>query len=131
MDAALIRKLDLWWSRIVRYRYASDGGFCQCYTCSVVDSVIRMDNGHFIDRAYLGYRFDENNCRVQCRKCNRLLSGNIERYEILLRHDLGDDLIDDMLASKSKPLEWDDNEAKAMITKWRAECRLLRNQKRF
>jgi hypothetical protein len=131
MDAKLIRKLDLWWSRIVRYRAAGKGGFAQCYTCAVVDSVVQMDNGHFIDRAWLGHRFSENNCRIQCRKCNRLMSGNIDRYEVLLRKELGDAIIDDMIANKEAPLEISEKEAKSLITKWRAECRLLRNQKGF
>lgn len=131
MDAKLIRKCDLWFSRVVRYRAAGKGGFAQCYTCSVVDSVVQMDNGHFIDRAYLGHRFSEDNCRIQCRKCNRLMSGNIERYEVMLRHELGDEMVDEMKANKEKPLEWDDKDAQTMIKKWRAECRVLRLEKGF
>lgn len=131
MDAKLIRKCDLWFSRVVRYRAAGKGGFSQCYTCSVVDSVVQMDAGHFLDRAYLGHRFNEDNVRIQCRKCNRLMSGNIERYEMLLRHELGDDVVDDMKENKSIALTWDDKEAEAMIRKWRAECRVLRLDKGF
>lgn len=131
MEAKLIKKLDLWWSRVVRYRAAGKGGFAQCYTCSVVDSVVQQDNGHFLNRAYLGHRFNPDNCRIQCRKCNRLLDGNIKRYEVLLRHELGDELVDDLKKSKDRPLEWDDRDAKTMITKWRAECRVLRLDKGF
>ena len=131
MDAKLIRKLDLWWSRVVRYRAAGKGGFAQCYTCPVIDSVVQMDNGHFIDRAWLNVRFHEDNCRIQCRKCNRLMDGNIDRYRVLLTRELGQEKISELEELKDKPLALDDKDAQALVKKWRAECRLLRNEKGF
>lgn len=131
MDAKLIKKLDLWWSRIVRYKAAGKGGFAQCFTCSVVDSVVQMDNGHFLDRAWLNTRFHEDNCRIQCRKCNRLMSGNIDRYRVLLVKDIGQEKVDALEELKDQPLSLDDKDAQSLIKQWRAECRVLRNEKKF
>jgi hypothetical protein len=131
MDAKLIRKLDLWFSRVVRYRAAGKGGFAQCFTCSVIDSVVQMDNGHYLDRAWLGTRFHEDNCRIQCRKCNRLMTGNIPRYKIMLTKDIGEERISELEELKDKPLALSDKEANELVRKWRAECRSIRLDKNF
>lgn len=131
VSAPTINKLDLWFSRVVRYRAASPGGFAQCFTCSTIDSVIQMDNGHFIDRAWLNTRYDPNNCRVQCKKCNRHLDGNIKRFSVLLGNQIGKEEVIQLQERSKEPWEMTEQEAKLLISRWRAECRQLRKDKNF
>ena len=131
VSAELIRKMDLWFSRLVRYRAASKGGFSQCFTCSTIDSVVQMDCGHYIDREWLNTRFDPDNCRVQCRKCNRHLDGNIKRFSVLLGNYIGKEEVIQLQERSKEPWDMTEREAKELITKWRAECRQLRKDKNF
>ena len=131
VSAETIRKMDQNFSRLVRYRAASKGGFAQCFTCSVIDSVIQMDCGHYIDREWLNTRFNPDNCRVQCRKCNRHLDGNKKRFSVLLLNYLGKEEVIQLQERSKEPWEMTEQEAKLLISRWRAECRQLRKDKNF
>ena len=48
-----------------------------------------MDNAHWIKRGYFGTRWEEDNCRVCCRNCNRTLNGNYEVYTPKIKRELG------------------------------------------
>ena len=126
-----IGDLDLWFSRLVRYRAAGKGGFAQCFTCSTIDSVVMMDNGHYLDRAWMGTRFDEDNCRIQCRKCNRMMDGNTERYGMLLKKEIGEERFKALQEKMSNTFDMNEDEIKAEISKCRRECRRLRKEKGF
>ena len=67
----LKKELDKWFSLYIRLREANEYGMCQCFTCGVVRHYKDgMQNGHFQSRKHLSTRFDEENCQVQCVKCN-------------------------------------------------------------
>lgn len=50
-------------------------------TCNTIVFWKEIHNGHFIDRAHMGTRFDPDNCHPQCVNCNVFRSGNILVYE--------------------------------------------------
>ena len=66
----LKKELDKWFSLYIRLREATDTGLCQCFTCGKVAHYKSMQCGHFQSRRFLPTRFDEENCQVQCQKCN-------------------------------------------------------------
>ena len=70
----------------IRLREANEYGMCQCFTCGVVRHYKDgMQNGHFQSRKHLSTRFDEENCQVQCVKCNVYSWG--EQYKFALGLD--------------------------------------------
>lgn len=75
--APLIKELDTIFSIYIRLVNADNLGNVKCYTCGK-KGFWKMDNmqcGHFISRSNKKYRFDEENCRVQCITCNVFKSG--------------------------------------------------------
>lgn len=95
-----IKELDSIFSKYIRLK-ASKNGVAMCVTCAKFDSWKFMDCGHFIVRGKIGTRFDERNCHVQCRDCNRLKQGNMKRYEQYMKAKYGPKILDE-LKVKSK-----------------------------
>ncbi len=52
----------------------------KCITCGKLLSISFCDAGHFVSRRYNSTLFDEKNCHLQCRYCNRYLNGNLLEY---------------------------------------------------
>jgi len=82
----LKKDLDTIFSIYIRLREANEYGMVQCFTCGIVRGYKDgMQNGHFQSRKHLSTRFDEENCQVQCVKCNVYSWG--EQYKFSLRLD--------------------------------------------
>jgi hypothetical protein len=83
----LKKELDTIFSVFIRLREANEYGYCQCFTCGKVGHYKTggMQNGHFQSRKHMTTRFDEENCQVQCIKCNIFDSG--QQYLFSLRLD--------------------------------------------
>ena len=82
----LKKELDKWFSLYIRLREANEYGMVQCFTCGIVRGYKDgMQNGHFQSRKHTATRFDEENCQVQCIKCNIFDSG--QQYLFSLRLD--------------------------------------------
>ena len=52
----------------------------KCITCGKLLNIGFCDAGHFVSRRYNSTLFDEKNCHLQCRYCNRFLNGNPLEY---------------------------------------------------
>ena len=100
----LIKELDTVFSRYIR-RKASNNGVAMCVTCAKFDSWKLMDCGHFIVRGKIGTRFDEKNCHVQCRDCNRMKQGNMKRYERYMKAKYGQKVIDELKLKAKTPIK--------------------------
>ena len=83
----LKKELDKWFSLYIRLRDANEYGMVQCFTCGIVRGYKDgMQNGHFQSRKHLATRFDEENCQVQCIKCNMFSQG--EQFKFGLNLDV-------------------------------------------
>ena len=81
----LKKELDKWFSLYIRLREANEYGMIQCFTCGIVRGYKDgMQNGHFQSRKHLATRFDEENCQVQCIKCNMFSQGEQFKFGINL-----------------------------------------------
>ena len=81
----LKKELDKWFSLYIRLRDANEYGMIQCFTCGIVRGYKDgMQNGHFQSRKHLATRFDEENCQVQCIKCNMFSQGEQFKFGINL-----------------------------------------------
>lgn len=73
--------LDRIFSLFIRAKYLKS-----CYTCGYVG---KLQNGHFVSRAYLPTRWNESNCRPQCAMCNIWGRGKLLDFEENLIKELG------------------------------------------
>ena len=81
----LKKELDTIFSIFIRLREANEYGMCQCFTCGVVRHYKDgMQNGHFQSRKHMATRFDEDNCQVQCIKCNMFSQGEQFKFGLNL-----------------------------------------------
>ena len=87
----LKKELDTIFSVYIRLREANEYGYCQCHTCGVVRHYKDgMQNGHFQSRKHLSTRFDEENCQVQCVKCNMFSQGEQFKFGLNLDSKYGE-----------------------------------------
>ena len=87
----LKKELDKWFSLYIRLRDANEYGMVQCFTCGVVRGYKDgMQNGHFQSRKHLSTRFDEENCQVQCIKCNMFSQGEQFKFGLNLDAKYGE-----------------------------------------
>ena len=87
----LKKELDKWFSLYIRLREANEYGMVQCFTCGVVRGYKDgMQNGHFQSRKHMSTRFDEENCQVQCMKCNMFSQGEQFKFGMNLDSKYGE-----------------------------------------
>ena len=110
--STLIQTLDNLISRYVRLNERN-----VCYTCAGYGN----EAGHFIQRAIEKYRHDLINVHCQCHNCNVDKSGNLEVYEIALRVEYGDEIVNKMLADKKANVffRYDEAHLKSEIKRFR------------
>ena len=85
----LKKELDKWFSLYIRLRNATNEGLTQCYTCGKVDHYKRLQCGHFQSRRHHATRWNEQNCQVQCVKCNMYEQGEQWKFGLQLDHKYG------------------------------------------
>lgn len=102
----LVKKLDNVFSLYIRLKQNKKWK-CQCYTCWVIKHYKEMQNWHYITRWNYKYRWDEDNCKVQCYVCNIIKSWNYQIYTIKM--------IDEYWRSKVEKMI-NDNEIKKIST---------------
>jgi hypothetical protein len=128
----LVHLLDAEISFFVRASEAIKAGspVIKCYTCGSPYYWQAMDCGHFEPRAEIGTRWDLNNLRPQCKRCNWTLEGNKVEYKRLLEAELGKDVVDQLhviaqgYRGAKIPREW----LIEQIKLWRAKNAPLRKE---
>ena len=87
----LKKELDKWFSLYIRLREANEYGMVQCFTCGIVRGYKDgMQNGHFQSRKHMATRFHEDNCQVQCIKCNMYSQGEQFKFGLALDFKYGE-----------------------------------------
>jgi len=88
----LKKELDTIFSIYIRLRSANEYGMCQCFTCGKVGHYKTggMQNGHFQSRKHMATRFHEDNCQVQCIKCNMFSQGEQFKFGLNLDSKYGE-----------------------------------------
>lgn len=75
----LEKNLDKYYSKYVRLKYTTVNG-CKCYTCGITHDWKIMQCGHFISRRNKATRWLLDNLRPQCKACNQIKHGNLEKF---------------------------------------------------
>ena len=86
----LKKELDKWFSLYIRLRECSDTGAAVCFTCGKMSHYKTLQNGHFQSRRFMATRFDEENCQVQCVKCNMYSQGEQYKFGLALDSKYGE-----------------------------------------
>lgn len=76
----LKKKLDKLFSVYIRTKYADSNGYVSCFTCATKKPWKEMQCGHFVSRLHLSTRYDEGNCRPQCKGCNIFGGGRVAAF---------------------------------------------------
>lgn len=103
---SLIVLADKLFADDVKEKAADENGYAQCFTCDCVYHLddVTTDNkkiiqlGHYTDRKYYRFRWDIDNCKVQCIYCNQGKGGNIKVFA----EKLGQRLVDRFEEGKRK-----------------------------
>ena len=88
------KEAQIEFNKYVRFRDAGRG----CISCGSACGEGAIggsgDAGHFRSRGSAPHlRFDERNCHLQCKHCNRYLSGNVADYRVGLVERMGLDAV--------------------------------------
>ena len=94
----LKKELDKLFSLYIRLREATEyEGLVQCFTSGIVRHYKEgMQNGHFQSRKHLSTRFDEENCQVQCVKCNVYAWGEQYKFALALDSKYGEGIAEEL-----------------------------------
>ena len=118
-------KLDTVHSIWIRKRFADDRGYVKCVTCPSVAHWKTMDASHFIPRGKLATRYHEKNCHVGCTQCNRFLRGNLVKYEIFMRSEYGEEVIEELRIKSRESVKWMPHEIQEMIEMFKSKIKRL------
>lgn len=86
-------KIDKPFHEYIRRSNVNSDGFGKCISCHKPIHFNESDAGHFITRGALSTRWDENNVKLQCRKCNRFEMGRQFEYSLSIGSELAESLL--------------------------------------
>ncbi len=85
-----IDALDSAFSKYVRLKHSDSDGNCKCYTCGSIFQWIYIQNGHYLSRRFMSIRWNLDNCRPQCQKCNLFSQGEQAIFHMKLTKEIGE-----------------------------------------
>ena len=118
-------KLDIIHSLFIRKRDANEWGDVKCCTCPNRGHYKTFDAGHFIPRGKLATRYDDRNCHSQCVNCNRFLRGNLVKYEIFMRSEYGEEVVEELKAKSHESIKWMPHQIQEMIEEFKSKIKAL------
>lgn len=111
---------DKWFSLYIRLSNADWRGYVQCYTCpKIAHYKDGMQNGHFVSRSASTLRFSEDNCRVQCFRCNIKKKGNYIRYTMRLIKENGKAWVTKLIAKGEETHQFTEKELEEIAKKYK------------
>ena len=123
--ASLKRKMDKVFSEWIRRRWIGAYGRAMCVSCGMVAFWKSMHCGHFVSRVRLATRWDEENCAVQCPRCNIFLAGNAVGYARWLENRYGPSIFAALDERSKQPTKFSRSDLQSMIDKYVAKIKEL------
>lgn len=105
----LEKKLWKIFSEYIRRSHANEFGVVKCFTCETTGHWKEFDAGHFIKVSFKGLKFNENNVKPQCTKCNRFLGGNEGEFAYRLNNEIQEGLADELTEIKHDEMAHPEN----------------------
>ena len=122
-------RADEWMSKFIGLRDADASGYGRCISCGKLVHWSEADNGHFINRGHLNTRYDEQNCNLQCTKCNRFDEGNNVGYMQGLLKKYGQCVVQELTLKKHLYRKYSDFEYRELIKYYKQKVKDLEKQK--
>jgi len=121
-------KIDKVFHEYIRRREAdNDSGYCKCISCNKPIHFTESDAGHFISRAKMATRYDEQNVHAQCRKCNRFEYGRQFEYSL----KIGTELAEELLIKSRQIYKMSDAEWLEVFEKFRDKLKAIKELQDF
>lgn len=86
-----VKELDRVFSLYIRQSKSDENGMGTCVTCGKYEYWGLLQNGHYYSRGKYSTRWHEDNCHIQCMRCNVMLKGNYTSYALYMFNKYGDD----------------------------------------
>lgn len=122
--------LDKWFSLYIRLRDSDANGYGRCISCGKVIHYTDADCGHFVNRSHMNTRYDERNCNLQCRGCNRFDEGNNIGYTRGLIAKYGEKVINELYVKKHLYRKYSEFEFKELIKYYKSKIKELQDGKK-
>lgn len=111
------KDLDDIYSLYIRQKYADWAGYVSCVTCGkTAHYKDGMQNGHYEKRSHNNTRFDDQNCHVQCKKCNMFMGGNYTSYALFMHKTYGQKAVEELHKRAQVSKRFTINEIKELIS---------------
>jgi len=115
----LIKALDAWYSRYIRWSNADADGLVQCATCDTKKPVKSMQCGHFMSRRHYSTRWVEKNTAPQCYGCNIGDQGRQYQMSKYLDNKYGAGTSERLQARSQEARKYTDKEIEYLIKYYR------------
>ena len=92
----LVKQLDAVFSQYIRLSQSDSDGFGECITCGVRLYWKEAQACHFFTRGRYPTRWDEDNIKFGCYRCNVLLKGNYINYTRYMLDSYSREFIDEL-----------------------------------
>lgn len=115
---ALVSSLDKYFSQYIRLKDSVEG-IATCVTCGDSKPWKEMQNGHYYSRGRFATRWDEDNCHVQCMRCNVYLKGNYIKYTLYMLDTYGREFVDELGVKSVNPAKISSIELKSKIEEYK------------
>lgn len=123
-----IKETQIEFNKYVRLRDSGQGCISCGSACGEGSIGGSGDAGHFRSRGSAPHlRFDERNCHLQCKRCNRYLSGNVAAYRVGLVRRIGLDVVL-ALEEDQEPRKYTVEELKAIKKHYAELAKQLRSE---
>jgi hypothetical protein len=121
------KELDEVFAEYIRLR-DSNGDTFRCISCGQVKPMSQCQCGHYISRAHMATRFDENNCNGQCVGCNIFKSGNVVEYRFGLIDKYGEEVVNQLEAMRNDQRQIKDPEYKELIQYYKDKVKQMKTK---
>lgn len=111
------KKLDKVFSQYIREKAEKDG-IILCYICGKRLTMSTAQCMHYVGRANLSTRWDEENCRAGCSSCNVFKNGNYPEFTNRLLEDIGTKKLKRLIEKGREVRPWTIEDIKNEIKKY-------------
>lgn len=121
----LVKKLDKVFSLYIRLRDVMPNGYFRCISCGRIKPFAEGDCGHYHSRTHMATRFEEDNCHLECRSCNRMSADHLIQYRENLITKIGFNRVERLNVLAHSTKHWLDSELEEKIDYYKKEVKRL------
>lgn len=125
----IVKKLDTVFSQYVRLSQSDSDGFGECITCGVRLFWKEAQACHFYTRGRYPTRWDEDNVKFGCYRCNVLLKGNYINYTKYMLDSYSREFIDELEYKSLNGEKTSTPDLREKIAYYKTEVEKLKSQK--